>query len=118
MFMYKQAIVVRTDLQMNKGKIAAQTAHASLLAYESVKRKYPSIANAWFAEGQKKIVLKVSSEGELLDYFDKVKERGIPCELVRDAGHTQIPPGTATCFGAGPWDEDEIDAILGALKLL
>lgn len=116
--MYKQAIVVRTDLQMNKGKLAVQTSHASLLAYKLVKDSLPDIANAWFAEGQKKVVLKVSGQSELLDYFKKIRERGIPCELVRDAGRTQLAPGTITCFGAGPWDEKELDEVLGKLKLL
>lgn len=116
--MYKQVILVRTDLQMNKGKLAAQSSHASLLAYETVKAKYPEIADAWFAEGQKKVVLRVSGESELLEYYNKAKAAGIPCELVRDAGHTQVAPGTITCFGAGPWNEKGLDEIFGKLKLL
>lgn len=116
--MYKQIIVVRSDLGMGKGKIAAQSSHASLIAYETVKRKNPEIARKWFEEGQKKIVVKVKSEEELLRYFNKAKENNIPCELVRDAGHTQIEAGTITCFAAGPWDEKELDRIFGELKLL
>jgi PTH2 family peptidyl-tRNA hydrolase len=116
--MYKQVIVVRNDLQMGKGKLAAQSSHASLLAYEKTKNKHPEIASEWLAEGQKKVVLKVADEKELLYYFNKAQERGIPCELVRDAGHTQVEPGTITCFGAGPWKENELDEIFGKLKLL
>jgi len=103
---------------MGKCKIAAQSSHASLLAYERVKSSYPEIASAWKQEGQMKVVLKVASEAELLEYYNKAKAAGIPCELVRDAGHTQIEPGTLTCFGAGPWKENELDAIFGKLKLL
>ncbi len=116
--MYKQAIVIRNDLGISKGKIAGQTSHASVSAYEKTKKSNPEIAQAWFSEGQKKIVLKVQSEQELLDYFNQCKRAGIPCELIRDAGHTQLEPGTLTCFGAGPWDEQAIDKILGKLKLL
>jgi len=65
-----------------------------------------------------KIVLKVQSEAELLEYFQTAKAAGIPCEIIRDAGHTQLEPGTLTCFGAGPWDELELDALFGKLKLL
>ncbi len=43
---------------------------------------------------------------------------GIPCELIRDAGYTQVEPGTITCFGSGPWVDKEIDKIFGKLKLL
>ncbi len=116
--MYKQTIVVRADLQMGKGKLAAQSSHASLGAYKRVARDAPEVARAWEMEGQKKVVLKVGSEAELLEYYTKGKAAGIPCELIRDAGHTQVEPGTLTCFAAGPWDERELDALYGKLKLL
>ncbi len=116
--MYKQIIVVRADLQMGKGKLAAQSSHASLSSFQKTSRKEPEIAKRWEAEGQKKVVLKVQSEAELLEYFQKAKEAGIPCELIRDAGHTQVEPGTITCLGAGPWNENELDSIFGKLKLL
>jgi PTH2 family peptidyl-tRNA hydrolase len=116
--MYKQTIVVRSDLQMGKGKLAAQSSHASLGAYKKVSRAAPGVAKGWEDEGQKKVVLKVGSESELLEFYNKGKEAGIPCELIRDAGHTQVEPGTLTCFAAGPWDEKELDAIYGKLKLL
>lgn len=116
--MYKQTIVVRADLGMGKGKLAAQSSHASLGAYKSVMRSHPDVARAWEEEGQKKVVLKVAGESELLECYNKAKAAGIPCELIRDAGHTQIEPGTLTCFAAGPWKESELDAIFGKLKLL
>jgi len=116
--MYKQAIIIRADLGMGRGKLAAQSSHASLSAYKKVQKQDPEVAHAWEMEGQKKIVLKVQSESELLDYFQKAKAAGIPCELIRDAGHTQVEPGTLTCFAAGPWNEGELDSIFGKLKLL
>jgi PTH2 family peptidyl-tRNA hydrolase len=116
--MYKQAIVVRADLKMGKGKIASQCSHASLASYNLVRKKYPEIAEKWEQEGQKKIVLKVKDLDELMYYFQLAIDKCIPCELIRDAGYTQVEPGTVTCFGAGPWDEKEIDKIFGKLKLL
>ena len=118
LYMYKQTIVIRTDLKMGKGKIAAQSSHASLAAYSKVHRTYPEIAKAWEREGQKKVVLKVTGEQELLEYLQRAKDASIPCELIRDAGHTQLEPGTMTCFAAGPWKEEELDSIFGKLKLL
>ena len=118
LFIFKQAILVRTDLEMGKGKIAAQASHASILAYERAKKQVPEVASEWFSEGMKKIVLKVSGEKELLEYYVLAKQAGIPSELVRDAGHTQIEPGTITCLGAGPFREDKLDTIFGKLKLL
>ncbi len=107
--------MVRTDLDLGKGKLAAQVAHASLEAYlrasEDSKRK-------WLTEGQKKIVLKVENEERLVDIFEKAKRAGLPSTLIQDAGLTQIPPGTKTAVGIGPAEEERIDRITGELPLL
>ncbi len=58
----KQAIVVRQDLAMGKGKTAAQVAHASLSAAEEAMRKREEWYGEWKEEGQKKVVVKVKSE--------------------------------------------------------
>ena len=113
----KQVIVVRGDLEMGRGKTAAQVSHASLSAYRKAELADKWLARRWEAEGQKKVVLKVSSEGELLSLFEKMK-REIPCALIHDAGKTQLEPGTATCFGAGPADESLINKYTKELKLL
>jgi peptidyl-tRNA hydrolase, PTH2 family len=113
----KQAIIIRSDLGMGKGKLAGQTAHASVSAYNIARAKDRDAAREWEEEGQKKIVLKVQSEGELLELYEKMK-REIPCALIRDAGKTQLEPGTLTCFGAGPADEAVINKYTKELKLL
>lgn len=116
--MYKQVIIVRKDLKMSTGKLSAQCAHASLSSYKKVLKSSPDTIKKWEEEGQKKVVLKVNSEAELFEYFQKGKDAGIPCEMIRDAGATQLEPGTFTCFAAGPWDESTLDKIFGKLKLL
>lgn len=113
----KQVIVVRSDLELGKGKIAAQSSHASLSSYKLVEKKDKNKAMQWEEEGQKKIVVKVGSEEELLALYEKMK-RIIPCALIRDAGHTQTAPGTITCFGAGPEEESLLNKFTGHLKLL
>ena len=112
---YKQAMVLRADLGMGKGKLAAQCAHASLAAY----RQCSSAARKkWEEGGQAKIVLKVGSEGELFNLFQQANKDGLPAALIRDAGHTQVPSGSVTALAIGPADEKEVDAITGKLKLL
>lgn len=113
----KQAIIIRSDLDMGRGKISAQVAHASLSAYKKCEREEKDAAKEWEEEGQKKVVLKVGSEEELLSLYEKMKKE-IPCSLIRDAGHTQVEAGTITCFGAGPADEAKIDKYCRELKLL
>ncbi|MBI4360458.1 peptidyl-tRNA hydrolase [Candidatus Micrarchaeota archaeon] len=112
---YKQALIVRTDLGMGKGKIAAQCAHGSISAY--LKADSESRA-AWVNSGMEKVVLKVQSEKELATLFQKAKKAGLPAAIITDAGHTQIAPGTKTVVGIGPAEEDELDALTGDLKLL
>jgi len=78
----KQAIIVRGDLGMSKGKMAGQTAHASVSAYSLTLARKEEDARQWEDEGQKKIVLKVQSEEELLALYERMK-REMPCALIR-----------------------------------
>ncbi|MEM5820778.1 MAG: peptidyl-tRNA hydrolase Pth2 [Candidatus Aenigmatarchaeota archaeon] len=111
----KQVIIIRTDLEMGKGKMIAQACHASLEAY----KKSPSyIKKLWKDFGYKKIVLKVKSLEELLEIYEKVKATKIPIALIRDAGKTQLEPGTITCLALGPYYSEEIDKFTKNLKLL
>jgi peptidyl-tRNA hydrolase, PTH2 family len=114
----KQAIVVRTDLGMGKGKIAAQVAHASLSAAEESRGRRSNWYDEWKDGGQPKIVLRASSEEELRDLLRKAKAQGLPAVLVEDSGRTQLEPGTATCLGIGPAPDQEMDRVTGKLRLL
>jgi peptidyl-tRNA hydrolase, PTH2 family len=109
----KQVIVVRNDLEMGKGKIAAQVAHAAVSAADKSRYKAD-----WVRQGQQKAVVKVTGEKELLKILGEARDVGLATALIEDAGHTQIEPGTKTCVGIGPAPEDEIDKITGKLKLL
>jgi len=111
----KQAILIRTDLKMGKGKLASQVSHASIGAYLRAKK---SDKERWVKSGMKKIVLKISGEKELLNFYKKVKKEKLPCELIADMGLTQIKPGTVTALGIGPAADKKIDKITRKLKLL
>jgi len=115
---YKQVIVVRTDIKMGKGKTCAQVAHASLGAALEAMRRKPTWFEEWQKRGQKKVVLKVGSEKELYEIYEKAKTLGLPTFLVKDAGLTQLEPGTTTAVAVGPAPEEEVDKITGKLKLL
>ena len=111
----KQVILVRLDLKLPKGKLAAQAAHASV---EAVLKSESSIVKSWRREGMEKVVLKVKDEKELLHYFQLAKEADLVTALITDAGHTVVAPGTKTCVGIGPNEEEKIDNITGKLLLL
>jgi len=38
--------------------------------------------------------------------------------IIRDAGRTQLAPGTPTCCAIGPAENSRIDAVTGGLSLL
>ncbi len=116
--MYKQVIILRNDLKMGKGKLVAQGSHASLISFLNTQKKIPDIAKQWLNIGQKKIVLKVNSEKELFEIYRDINIEGIPCCLIRDAGHTQIPSGSPTAVGIGPYNEEILEKLTGHLKLL
>ena len=111
----KQAIIVRTDLRMGKGKIASQCSHASVLAFLKTRK---SRRDGWLDQGMKKIILKVRDKTSLMKLFSKAKREKLPAALISDAGHTQIKPGTITCLGIGPAGDSKIDKITERLKLL
>ncbi|AOL16181.1 aminoacyl-tRNA hydrolase [Sulfolobus sp. A20] len=120
--MAKMVIVVRNDIKMGKGKIAAQVAHAAvtlvLNILNSNNERWKDWLNSWLDQGQPKIVVKVESLNDLMEKFKKAKEYMLPATVIQDAGKTQLEPGTITCLGIGPAPDDIIDLITGDLKLL
>lgn len=112
---YKQVIVVRKDLNLSIGKTAVQVAHASLAAYSKTGK---IIKQNWEREGSKKVVLQVDSENELKLLYEKAKKRGLTTALIKDAGLTEIPPGTITALAIGPEKSELIDKLTGNLPLL
>jgi PTH2 family peptidyl-tRNA hydrolase len=111
----KQIIVMRADLKMSRGKIAAQACHACLGAY---KKADDRVLKKWETEGEKKVVLKVNDLEELFEIYELSKATNMPIYLVHDAGHTELPKSTITCLGIGPDEDEKIDKITQDLKLL
>jgi len=117
-FKFKQVIVMRSDLKMGKGKIAAQAGHAAVSAAEEARKHFQKWWKVWLEEGQCKIAVKAKSEGELIKLEEEAKEYGLPYALISDRGLTQLPPGTITCLAIGPAPSSEVDKITGKLALL
>lgn len=140
----KQVIVIRKDLNMRKGKIASQAAHASMGAilpfmkwvsrpssslHSDVWMKHDNIPEIfsvvvgylceWLNGKFTKICVSCDSEKELLDLYEKTSEKNIIACIIKDEGLTEfnnVP--TKTAIAIGPWDSEEIDKITGHLKLL
>lgn len=135
----KQVIVMRKDLNMRKGKMVAQGAHASMKAllhtmeqefHEgfgdkgelftlSLTDRCESYIGKWLDGAFTKICLSVDSEAELDAIVKQARDEGMLCSVIIDSGATEfngVP--TKTCCAIGPWDSEQIDKITGHLKLL
>ncbi len=115
---YKQVILIRTDLKMGTGKKCAQSCHASLSSSDLVRIKNKDVWKKWKNTGQKKVVLKISGMEELNEIVSNLEKNEISFFLVRDAGLTQLTPGTTTALGIGPALSKTLDKVTGDLKLL
>ncbi|MBD3155246.1 MAG: peptidyl-tRNA hydrolase [Candidatus Aenigmarchaeota archaeon] len=113
--MLKQVIIIRKDLEMTSGKKCVQACHACIGSYEKTPE---AILKSWRGEGQKKVTLEVGSREELIRLKNKAKKSEIPYFLVKDAGLTELEPGTVTALGIGPDKEEKIDKITGNVPLL
>ncbi|CAO2832318.1 unnamed protein product [Amaranthus hypochondriacus] len=114
---FKMVLVVRNDLKMGKGKIAAQCSHATLGLYKKLHSRAPKALNRWEMCGQVKVVVKIDSEEEMLALQGRAKSIHIPTHIVIDAGRTQIAPNSRTVMAVlGP--ADMVDDVTGGLKLL
>ncbi len=111
----KQAILVRQDLKLPKGKLAVQVAHASV---DSVLKSNPKKIDSWKNQGMKKVVLKVKDLRELKVYNGKAKKLKLKTSIIKDAGLTTVKPGTITCLAIGPDSDNKIDSIIKELKLI
>lgn len=135
----KQVIVMRRDLKMRKGKIAAQSGHACVeatlmaiaregragqiraedgWAYLEHAEDDRSPLTDWFDAGVAKICVYVDGEEALLDIATQGREAGFAVALIRDAGHTEFHgEPTFTCLAFEPLPAEKIDPITGDLPL-
>jgi PTH2 family peptidyl-tRNA hydrolase len=108
-------LLIREDLKMTKGKIAAQCGHA----VENLILKCPKgDLQTYQRHGSPKICLKLKDEAELEQLRPQIYGEGIPHYIVVDAGRTQIPAGSMTCLGIGPYPKEKLTTLLQNFKLL
>ena len=130
----KMTLVVRKDLKMTTGKIAAQCAHAAVAVVDDVHDKrhelatrpdpaspanaWPGWLDAWQATGSMKVALRCETEAQLLAVHQAALKAGLPTYVIMDAGRTQIEAGSKTVVAVGPAPVSKVDSVTGELKLL
>jgi PTH2 family peptidyl-tRNA hydrolase len=114
---YKAVFICRNDINMRKGKLAAQVGHAvmqlMMLHLNGIQLEY------WKESGYKKIVVGGSID-EINAAHDKLLNPNVDCpySLVFDDGLTEVEPATLTCLAVGPAPGNLVDEITGNYKLL
>lgn len=112
---YKLVLVVRRDLNMGVGKIAAQCSHAAVSAYQK-SGKY--MLFRWYLNGYKKVVLSCPDEQAMNNIKKQASDLRLLTTLVRDAGLTEVEPNSTTVLAVGPGNEEVVDQVTRHLKLL
>lgn len=110
----KQVILARKDLKMDKGKLAAQAAHASVKAVLKTNKK---VLAEWLGEGAKKVILKVNSKKDLIKFKRQAESIGLKAALITDAAKTFFKRPTTTTLGIGPDEDEKIDSVTGQLQM-
>ena len=99
------AVILRKDIHMGKGKFATQAAHA-------IVSLIPERGQKWDFEQNPVDVWTVKGEENLLGIHSKFSRQKYDCTIIRDAGKTQLIPGTRTAVGVGPINEAEFDLVM------
>ena len=103
-------------VKMSPGKAAAQSGHATLGCYRRAMRRCPNAVKDWLRIGQMKITVKCPTVQELLELEERCAAAGLNTCLIRDAGHTEIEPGSRTVLAVGPAPASAMDPLTGHLK--
>ncbi len=114
-FDLKLVLLVRQDLQMSAGKIAAQCSHAAIAA----ATQGDTLMNAqWQGAGEKIVVLGVQDAETVRQLSAQARAAGLQVHSITDAGRTEVEPGTQTVTAIGPAFASAIDQVTGHLKTL
>ena len=107
---YRMYFVVNPRANMGKGKVASQVGHAVSYLYRQIAggHKVKHMAE-WYASYERMIVCKATPE-----QFDHILRERPPPIVVKDAGLTQVDPGTITVIAYYPLASD---SELGKLSI-
>lgn len=117
-FNYKMVIAIRSDLKLPKAKIAIYASHAAVLAVEDAKKKNNDWLKKWLFEGQKKVVVQVSTEQELKNLYQKAINENLPNSFVCKYDQENKSEEIITAIAIGPSPNTKIDKFTANLKLL
>lgn len=111
-------IVVRRDLGMGLGNIAAMVAHAAVLSAEKSRLTDITTFTKWLESGQAKVILKVQSLEELVELRQTAEDLSLSVVSIDGIDPMQATVSTWTCICIGPAKSILVDRVTSHLKLL
>jgi peptidyl-tRNA hydrolase len=122
-------VIVRNELGMSPGKTGIQMCHSIQYLMEhffrlclietkihntTCEHRHVEETSAWSKNGSTKIGLRATDK-----QWDTLKEVfGKECFIVRDAGKTEVKPGTETCMVLWPVFKSQAHPLIQELPLL
>lgn len=99
------AIILRQDVHMGKGKFSTQAAHAavSLFMEKNVN---------WNLDENPFEIWTIKGEVNLNTTYSLFDSMNVQCVQIRDAGKTQLTPGTKTAVGVGSINVALFDSVM------
>jgi len=113
----KLVLVVRIDLKMGPGKVAAQCSHATLDVARKAQNINKNLFRSWEYQGSPKVVLKCPDLPTMERLEREAEKLGLTTSLIVDAGRTQVAPGSETVLAIGPGPISKVNLVTGKLKL-
>lgn len=134
----KQVIVVNKELEMSPAKVAAQVAHGSIAFLTHKLRNAErrlidldlsrftvdlenEVFDYWINAQFIKVILKANTNEHMLEIIEKAKSLGMKENedyfVIRDAGYTEVEPGSLTVIGFRPMIGRDVNKVTGNLPL-
>ena len=92
-------------MELNSLKRMIPITKPTLPNYEKIGDKFKEVINSGMITNSKYVK-------------EFAKDVGVVSALIRDAGKTQLDPGTITCLAIGPDEVKKVDSVSGDLKMM
>lgn len=126
----KMWLVVRGDIVIPKGKLAAQAGHGFCTAMRAALESdawgkatdesgyHVGVVDRYFEQNQPKITVVAKNLAALERAYKECMDEMLPCSFIVDEGRTVFPEPTATVVGIGPCLRSELPKFVQRFQLM
>lgn len=118
--MFKQVIALRNDLNLSKSEILRIIAWTSFESAKKAQTKSPKKFSNWLNFGQKKIVIKIKDETELINLktnIERKKKTVVVPFIIQKSDLNEKNKANIVALGIGPDEEKNLREFTNLYKL-